>query len=494
MNILTQKFREVLQAVIPTYILVLLIHFFIVDLPKEALLAFSVGTLFIMAGMTIFLTGVDLAITPIGEQMGKGIARSNKVSIVVIFGFVLGFLIAASEPSINVLGQEIATISGGAVNAMAIVGVVSVGLAIMIVIGLLRIVYDWSLIKILISAYSLVFMMAIFTSEEFISISFDASGATTGAITVPFVLAMASGVANLKKGTSQSNNDSFGLVAIASVGAIIAVMLFNLLMPIGELTGSLSIEVDGDTSLLTRYISVFIKQLQDVLMTIMPIVGLFYVYQKFKLKVPKRVLQKIWIGSIYVFAGLVIFLTGVNAGFMDIGRIIGHRIASEAMYVELAIVGAVMGVVTILAEPATNILTTQIEDVTSGAIKRRPILIALTSGVGIAIFLAVLRMLIPGLKLWHILLPGYAIAIGLMFIVPKIFVGMAFDAGGVATGPITATFILAFIQGAADTIPTASVMIEGFGMIAMVALMPILTLQLLGFVYELKRQCTTSST
>lgn len=336
-------------------------------------------------------------------------------------------------------------------------------------------------------------MMAIFTSEEFISISFDASGATTGAITVPFVLAMASGVANLKKGTSQSNNDSFGLVAIASVGAIIAVMLFNLLVSIGELTGSLSIEVDGDTSLLTRYISVFIKQLQDVLITILPIVGLFYVYQKFKLKVPKRVLQKIWIGSIYVFAGLVIFLTGVNAGFMDIGRIIGHRIASEAMYVELAIVGAVMGVVTILAEPATNILTTQIEDVTSGAIKRRPILIALTSGVGIAIFLAVLRMLIPGLKLWHILLPGYAIAIGLMFIVPKIFVGMAFDAGGVATGPITATFILAFIQGAADTIPTASVMIEGFGMIAMVALMPILTLQLLGFVYELKRQRTTSS-
>lgn len=265
-------------------------------------------------------------------------------------------------------------------------------------------------------------------------------------------------------------------------------------MPIGELTGSLSIEVDGDTSLLTRYISVFIKQLQDVLITIMPIVGLFYVYQKFKLKVPKRVLQKIWIGSIYVFAGLVIFLTGVNAGFMDIGRIIGHRIASEAMYVELAIVGAVMGVVTILAEPATNILTTQIEDVTSGAIKRRPILIALTSGVGIAIFLAVLRMLIPGLKLWHILLPGYAVAIGLMFIVPKIFVGMAFDAGGVATGPITATFILAFIQGAADTIPSASVMIEGFGMISMVALMPILTLQLLGFIYELKRQRTTSST
>jgi len=194
--------------------------------------------------------------------------------------------------------------------------------------------------------------------------------------------------------------------------------------------------------------------------------------------------RRIWLGMVYVYLGLVLFLTGVNAGFMDIGSLIGYSIALEERYAVLTVVGIVLGIVTILAEPAVSVLTQQIEDVTSGAIKRVPVLIALCIGVGAAIGLSVVRIIIPGLELWHILLPGYIISLGLSYIVPDIFVGMAFDAGGVATGPLTATFILAFIQGAAEAVPFADIMLEGFGMIALVAMMPIVTIQLLGFVYQ----------
>lgn len=488
MNILSEKFREVLQSVIPIYVIVLLVYLFVIDIPFSILLSFTIGTLVVLIGLTIFLTGVDIGIGPIGEHMGKGIARSNKLWMVIVIGFAIGFLIAASEPSVIVLGDQLEMVSDGLINGFEIVMWVSVGLAIMIVIGLMRIIYQWKLTTILTIAYLSIFAMSLFSTSEFVAIAFDASGATTGAITVPFILTMAAGIASLKKDTDSSSEDSFGLVAIASSGAIISVLLLNFVKPVDELTGSLDLVIASDIDIVNQYLTVLSDQAIEVFFTLAPIVILFWLFQKWQLNLSKTELNRIYKGVVYVYIGLVLFMTGVNAGFMDMGSIVGYTLGSESMYIELSIIGLIFGVVTIIAEPAVNVLTHQIESVTSGAIHRTPVLVSLCIGVGLAILLAILRMIIPGLELWHMLLPGYIIALGLQFIVPNVFVGMAFDAGGVATGPLTATFILAFVQGAAEAIPTATVIQEGFGMIALVALMPILTLQILGFIYKMKQK------
>jgi len=498
LGLLNEKFREVLRSTIPTLVIVFLIHFFIIDLPTESLMAFVVGIIFVIVGLAIFLTGVDLAINPIGDLMGKGVARSNKLWILIIAGFVMGFFISIAEPSLTVLGEQISTITAGAVSSGVIVSVVSIGLAILFVMALMRIVYNWKLVPVLTILYSVIFILSLFTSTEFIAIAFDASGATTGAITVPFMLALSAGVASMKKDSQSSESDSFGMVALASTGAIIGVMIYNILLPTppGGFTGSLDIAIGTEGSFIQNYLSNLLAQIGEVAVTILPIIAMFFFYQRFIMKRTFSDYRRIWLGVVYVYIGLVLFLTGVNAGFMDIGSLIGYSIALEERYVILALVGVVLGIVTILAEPAVSVLTQQIEDVTSGAIKRAPVLIALCIGVGAAIGLSIIRIVVPGLALWHILLPGYIIALGLSYIVPKVFVGMAFDAGGVATGPLTATFILAFVQGAAEAVPYAEILLEGFGMIALVAMMPIVTIQLLGFVYQIqqKREDTSEKT
>ncbi|HLQ75553.1 MAG TPA: DUF1538 domain-containing protein, partial [Alloiococcus sp.] len=261
----------------------------------------------------------------------------------------------------------------------------------------------------------------------------------------------------------------------------------DIVSPTGELTGSLDIAINTEVSIVSQYITILIQQAIEVFFTLFPIVAIFWLYQKFRPTLSKYQLSRIWKGNIYVYIGLTLFMTGVNAGFMNMGTIVGYTLGNEGMYFQLGLIGLIFGVVTIIAEPAVSVQTHQIENVTAGAIRRKPILISLCIGVGLAILLAIIRMIVPGLELWHLLLPGYIIALGLTFIVPNVFVGMAFDAGGVATGPLTATFILAFVQGAAEAIPTATVIGEGFGMIALVALMPILTLQILGFIYQIKK-------
>lgn len=487
MNALKERFFEVLRAVLPIVILVVLIHFMVVPLPSSALVGFLMGAVAIIIGMTIFLVGIDIAITPIGTNMGKGIAFSNKVIVVVLAGLILGFFISAAEPSLTVLGNQIGTVTGNAVSSMFIIGVVSIGIAVMVVIGLLRIVYSLSLIYVLTIAYGIIFILSFFTSSEFLSIAFDASGATTGSVTVPFLLALSTGIAGLKKNSKTSEEDSFGLVAIASTGAILSVMIVNIFSPMGEeLTGSLEISVGAERGFFTNFGSELISQTLDVFIAIAPIVIIFSLFQKFKLKLPRRQLIRIWKGLGYVFVGLIVFLAGVNAGFMNVGSLIGFALAEQNSIIMLFVVGFSLGFVSILAEPAVSVLTKQIGNVTSGSIKPAAILSTLSIGVGSAILFSTMRVVIEGLELWHFLLPGYLLAVGLSFVVPKVFVGMAFDAGGVASGPMTATFILAFIQGAAQGTPSADILIDGFGMIALVALMPILSLQIFGLIYHLR--------
>ena len=484
MNIILEKFKEVLTSVLPIVFIVLLLNFTLVPLGEE-IVVFLVSSVFLLIGLTGFLIGVEVGISPIGDHMGEGLARSGKLWIVLLLGLVLGFLISIAEPDLHIVANQVAQVSGGLISKMSIVLVVSVGIAIMLAVGLARIMYNIPLYMVLTVLYAVILVMTFFVSQDFIAISFDASGATTGALTGPFVLALALGTSKLKKDSKASEKDSFGLVAIVSTGAIIAVMLMSIIKNTGKISGSLpTAELSGDIG--QRFIDVFLETVPEVATALFPVIFLFFVFNFVMLKLNRRELRRIIVGVFFTFSGLVVFLVGVNAGFMQIGSIIGESVANSGNLLYPVGLAFVLGFVTILAEPAVYVLTHQIEEVTSGYVKRTLVLATLAIGVGVAVALAVLRIMLPQLQLWQFLLPGYLIATVLMYIAPKLFVGIAYDSGGVASGPMTATFILAYTQGIANATPTADVFSDGFGVIAMVAMTPLIALQLLGILFKIK--------
>ena len=486
MNAITHKFREVTLAVIPITVIVLLLNFTIAPLGLPLLLRFLLGAVLIVIGLSIFLFGVDLGITPIGTIMGAMITKSNKILVVVVSGIILGFFVSVAEPDLHILANQVAMVTSGIVSKLSIVVIVSIGIAIMLAFGLIRIVYNYPLYKLLTKLYLVILGLSFISSKEFLAISFDASGATTGALTVPFILALGLGVANLKKDSKASEKDSFGLVAIASTGAIISLMIMNLFSRTDEITGSLDVSITESQAVFAPFIHHLPHIAQEIAIALIPLLVIYLGVHFFSMRLEKRPFFRVIKGLIYTFIGLVIFLVGVNGSFMDVGIAVGFKLASLDNSFYLVIVGFALGVVTILAEPAVYVLTRQIETVTNGYVRKRDVTMALSLGVGLSVALSMIRILIPEIQLWHYLLPGYIISVGLMYLVPKMFIGMAFDSGGVASGPMTATFILAFAQGAAERIEHANVLVDGFGMIAMVALTPIITLQILGLLYKLK--------
>ena len=486
MNFIVSKFNKTLFSVLPITILVLILNFTISPMETTLILRFLIGSLFVVVGLTVFLLGVDIGITPLGSLTGSSLAKTNKLWIVLIVGVILGFFISIAEPGLMVLSNQVNLVTLGQIPGMRILVIVSIGLAIMMSLGFLRIFYNIPLYKVLIVLYLIIFGLAIFTSSEFLAISFDSSGATTGILAVPFMLSLSVGISKLKKDSKASEKDSFGLVAIASTGAIISVMILGIFSKTDEFSSGLYSETAESTSIIKPFIEAIPAYVKESFMAILPLLVILLVLQKISFKLKKRELRKILTGFIFAFTGLIIFLIGVNEGFMDVGTSIGNNLALMDNKAYIIIVGFILGVVTILAEPAVYVLTNQIEDVTSGYVKSKAVLIPLAIGVGIAVALSVIRILVPGIQLWHYLLVGYIISISMMFFIPKLFVGIAFDAGGVATGPVTATFILAFIQGAANAFDGADLMVDGFGMIAMVAMIPIITLEILGFVFAIK--------
>ena len=478
LNALVEKMREALFSVLPITLIVLLLNFTLTPLEPMVIGRFLLGGLLIIIGLAVLLVGVDIGITPIGSLMGPTIVKSKKIWIVAVAGILLGFFISVAEPDLHILAGQVEFVTSGVISKSIILIVVSIGIAVMLALGLIRIVYNIPLYKIILG-------LSFFTSAEFLAISFDASGATTGALTVPFILALAIGVSALKKDSKASEKDSFGLVAIASSGAILSVMIMSILLKTDKITASLPSEEVVNNSFLGPFLDIFPILAKEVMIALLPIIIIFIVFQFISFKLPRRSLHKIFKGIIYTFLGLVIFLVGVNAGFMEVGTVIGYKLASLENKSIIVIVGFVLGLVTILAEPAVYVLNRQIETVTSGFVKRKTVLLFLCIGVGGAVALSVIRILTPEIKLWHYLLPGYIIACAMTFFTPKLFVGIAFDSGGVASGPMTATFILAFTQGAADAIEQADVLIDGFGVIAMVALTPLIALQILGILYRI---------
>ncbi|HEY8420022.1 MAG TPA: DUF1538 domain-containing protein [Clostridia bacterium] len=486
MNILFTKFKEVLFSILPIVALVLLLHFTtICPLDYKLLIRFIIGAVLILIGLTMFLIGVDIGIAPLGNLTGKSLVKSNNLWLAIGAALVLGFLVSIAEPGLIVFSNQVGLVTSGVIKGIVILLVVSIGFAIMMALGFIRVFYNIPLYILLLIIYGIIFIFAFFASPEFLAIAFDSSGSTTGVLAVPFVLALSVGISSLKKDSKASESDSFGLVATAGTGAILAILILNFFYK-SEFTGSLDIIDPNEGSIIKAFTGILLTYLKQSLLAVVPLTIVLIVLQIFVFKLSRKQFRKLLTGFIFALIGLFIFLVGVNGGFMEIGIAIGNTLALKENKVYIIIIGLFLGVVTILAEPAVHILTHQIEDVTSGYVSRKAVLVALSIGVGLAVMLSVVRVLVPGLQLWHYLLPGYIICLTLMFFVPKLFVGMSFDAGVVATGPMTATFSLAFIQGAANAFADASVLTEGFGMIAMVALFPILTLEILGLIFKIK--------
>lgn len=486
MNVIVSKLKEVFLSVIPIIVIVLILNFTLVPMNSFILIRFMIGALFVILGLTVFLLGVDIGISPLGDLTGLSLARTNKLWIVLTGGLILGFFISVAEPGLMVLASQVAYVTSGSIMKLSLLIVVSIGLAIMLSLGFLRIFYNVALYKTLFVLYGIILILSFFVSREILAISFDASGSTTGILAVPFILAISVGISKLKKDSEASENDSFGLVAIASTGAIISVMLLGILAKTDRYHSDFSLVIHEEGSVIRSFMEMVFPFLKDSLIAIAPLLLILLVFQNIAFKLKSRKFRALITGFIFTFIGLLIFLIGVNAGFMDVGTMIGKNLALVNNKVFVVLIGFVLGVVTILAEPAVHVLTHQIEEVTSGYVKRRAVLASLALGVGIAVALSVVRILIPSIQLWHYLLPGYILCVILMFITPKLFVGIAFDAGGVATGPVTATFIMAFIQGVAFSVEGANLIVDGFGMIAMVAMTPILTLEILGLVFAIQ--------
>lgn len=486
MNVLLEKLKEMLVSVVPIMVLVLIISLTLVPIDRIILTRFFVGAFLIIFGLTLFMIGVDTGITPLGSEIGKEFAKSNKIWIVIIGGFIIGFFVSIAEPDLLVLAKQVELVTGSSISQISLLVAVSTGLAIMMSVGFMRILEGISLRTILLITYGLIFVLSIFVSDEFLGISFDSSGATTGILAVPFMLALSSGISSLKKDSKAGEEDSFGLVGLASSGAIVGVMLLDIFSKNTSYGGDLPVASTENLTLMGLFTDHFFEYIQEAFLSILPLLVILFVMQFLFFKLPARRFIRMITGFAFAFIGLILFLMGVNGGFMDVGRVIGMDLVARDSKIAFVLVAFVIGFVTILAEPAVHVLTHQIEDVTAGSIKRKSVLVPLTIGVGLAIMLSAVRIIVPGLSLKNFLIPGYIIALGLTFTVPSLFVGMAFDSGGVSTGPVTATFILAFVQGAAATYPTADILTEGFGMIAMVAMFPIITLQILGYIYKKK--------
>ena len=408
----------------------------------------------------MFLTGVEISVSEIGSIMGEFLARFDRIIKVIVFGVFIGFTISIAEPDLLILAGEVTTAIG--IPAQVIVMIISLGVGIMISFGLYRIFKDISLSTMMCLIYGIIFILMIFTEEMGHAIAFDASGATTGAMTTPFIIALGLGVANLKG--EKSEDDSFGLVGLASIGPILAGLLMSLFSGGG---GEILVDHAAHSPLMSGII--------NSTFAIVPIALVFYIMNYLYFKIEKDELRSISLGLVYTYLGLILFLTSVEGGFMDLARVMGEGLSHSKF---LPLIGFVLGLLVVLAEPAVAVLSEQVEDVTGGSIPRKNILIALSIGVAFAVMLAIFRIRIEGFALWMLIVPGFLISLILSRRVDQIFVGIAFDSGGVASGPMTATFILAFCQGVAGNIA------DGFGVISFVAMMPVLTIMIMGNLYK----------
>ena len=477
-SILREKWREALTSVLPITGLVFLLCFAVVPVSNDALMGFVIGAALLILGMGLFTLGTDLAMTPIGQHVGSAITRSRKLWFIALIGFVVGILITLSEPDLQVLAEQVPGVPN-----MVLMVAVAIGVGLFLVVALLRIIFAVKMWYLLLGCYVLVFVLALFVPRSFLAVAFDSGGVTTGPMTVPFILALGVGVSAMRN-DSAAENDSFGLVALCSIGPILAVMVLGLIYRPDEAayTSSSVIAASTSTELWGQFMSALPKYLGEVALALAPIAAFFFIMQFTSLHIKGATLFHIIVGLVYTYVGLVLFLLGVNVGFMPVGDYLGRALAELDCNWILVPIGMVIGYFVVAAEPAVHVLNKQVYEITAGAIPPRAMSISLSIGVSVSVGLAMLRIL-TGLPILALMVPGYALALLLMFIVPPIFTSIAFDSGGVASGPMTATFLLPFAMGACTALG-GDVVADAFGVVAMVAMTPLITIQLLGVYYR----------
>ena len=479
-NVLIDKFKEAAKSLLPITVIVLILNFTITPMPFAVRGLFLIGSLLLVIGMGFFTLGADLAMMPIGEFLGQYLSKSKSTLLIVGSSLLMGTMVTIAEPDLQILARQV---PGVPVNVLTVS--VAVGLGVFLVIAMLRILLRISMPILLSALYIVTLSVGIFVPKEYLAVSFDAGGVTTGPFAIPFILALGVGISAVRGGKS-SENDSFGLAALCSIGPILAVMILGFFFPAKEST--MSAEALSEISTTGELIKVFIESaphyFEEIGIAVAPLVVVFIFYQIFALKLSKAQLIKIAVGIVYTYLGLTIFLTGVGVGFLPAGTFIGSEVGGLSYNWILIPLGILMGFFIVLAEPAVHVLVEQVEDLTGGAITKKTLLRSFSISVGLSVGLAMIRVL-TGVSIWWMLVPGYGLAIILSFIVPKIFVAVAFDSGAVASGPMTATFVLPFTMGACLAVG-GDVMMDAFGVVAMVAMTPLFTLQIIGLIYHVK--------
>lgn len=480
-TLLHDKFQESIASVLPITIIVLLLCFTVAPIPNNMLVSFLMGAVLLIVGMAFFTLGADTAMTPIGTKVGSCITKSRKVWLIVFVSFLLGIIITISEPDLQVLANQVPNIP----NA-ALIGAVALGVGVFLVIAMLRILFGISLNILLIGFYIVVFGLAMLVPKNFWAVAFDSGGVTTGPMTVPFIMALGVGVSAIRS-DRHAGNDSFGLVALCSIGPILAVLVLGLMYPSEAAYTPVEIpEMENSQEMILLFVHGLPHYAKEVAIALAPIVAFFFLFNTFYIKMPKKPLISISVGLIFTYVGLVLFLTGVNVGFMPVGNYIGNLIGSKSFNWILLPIAMLIGYFIVKAEPAVHVLNKQVEDLTAGSIPARAMELSLSIGVATSLGLAMIRVL-TGISVMYFLVPGYVLALGLSFFTPKIFTSIAFDSGGVASGPMTATFLLPFAMGACEAIGGPErIVSDAFGVVAMVAMTPLITIQLLGVEYKFR--------
>ena len=481
-ELLKEKVYESVVSVLPITGIVLLLSVSAAPLSPAALVLFLFGALLLVFGMGFFTMGADMSMIPMGEGIGVQLSKAKKIITPVLVCFVLGVLITMAEPDLQVLAEQVP-----AVPNLVLVLTVAVGVGFFLVLAELRMLLKVPLSYLLVFFYGLIFILLFFTPDSFIPVSFDSGGVTTGPITVPFIMAFGIGIASVRS-DKNSSSDSFGLIALCSIGPILSVLLLGVFyQPADAVYTPVELtELDSTREAAAEFAKALPVYFKEVAVAVLPIVLLFFVFQLAFRRFRRHQVGKIISGLVYTYLGLVLFLTGVNVGFMPAGQYIGSSLASGGQKWLLLPVGVLIGYFIVRAEPAVQVLTKQVEEVSNGFITQKSIRHSLSIGVAVSVGIAMLRIL-TGVSILWFLIPGYAISIVMTFFVPQIFTGIAFDSGGVASGPMTATFLLPLAMGACETLG-GNILTDAFGIVAMVAMTPLLTIQVLGLVGKLNHR------
>ncbi len=475
--------KESLSSVLPIAVIVLLLSVTCVALASGVLVLFLFGTILLVFGMSFFTVGSTISMEPLGDGIGKHLNKNNRIFIPLIICFVMGFIITVSEPDLQVLAQQVPTIPNS-----ILINCVGVGVGLFLSITLIRSKKGLSLRTLLVIFYAIIIGVSFFAPKDFIPTAFDSGGVTTGPITVPFIMALGAGLAASKKNNS-SGEFSFGLVALCSVGPILSVMLLSIFYKPQAATSVFKItEILTTTQAFKQFARALPLYAKEVALAFVPIVLLFVIFQLISKRYHSHNIFKMVIGFIYTYIGLVLFLTGANVGFMPAGRLIGAEIAGSSFKFLLVPIGMLMGYFVVLAEPAVHSLKRQVSEITNGAISQKSVALALSIGVSVSVGISMLRVL-TGIPLMPFLIVGYAVSLIISYFVPSIYTGIAFDSGGVASGPMTSTFMLPLAMGACEAIGS-NVMTDAFGIVALIAMAPLITIQILGL-YERRKRART---